>query len=110
LRKLLLLVVLLASIAVAAVATAATKPPPTKVTTLEDNYFTKGKLTIKKNTTVVWKWRDTYEEHTVTDIKRKWGSKSKLSGSYRHKFAKKGTFTVYCKVHPVNMRQKIVVK
>jgi plastocyanin len=109
LRKLLLVVVLLSSIAGAAVAGAATKGP-TKVTTLEDNYFTKGKLVIKKNTTVVWKWRDTFEEHTVTDIKRKWGSKSKLSGSYRHKFARKGTFTVYCKVHPVNMRQKVVVK
>jgi plastocyanin len=109
LRKLTLLVVLV-SFAVAAAASYAATTPPTKVTTLEDNFFTKNKLTIKKNTTVLWKWRDTYEEHTVTDVKRKWGSKSKLTGSYRHKFAKKGTFTVYCKVHPVEMRQKIVVK
>ncbi len=109
-RKLTLLVVLLSLAVAAATSAAATNPPPRKVTTLEDNYFTKGKLTITKNTIVVWKWKQTFEEHTVTDVKRKWGSKSKLKGSYSHKFTKKGTFTVYCKVHPVEMRQKIVVK
>jgi plastocyanin len=104
-----LLVLIVLALAVAAVAGAATTPPR-KVTTLEDNFFTKGKLTIKKNTTVVWKWKDTYEDHTVTDVKRKWGSKTKTHGSYSHKFAKKGTFTVYCKTHAMVMRQKVVVK
>jgi plastocyanin len=104
-RKLLLLAALIAAV-FALPATAATT---TKTTTLKDDYFTKGKLTVKKNTTVVWKWK-TSDEHTVTDFDGRFGSKQTTKGSFKHKFRKKGKFTVYCLVHPVEMRQRIVVK
>jgi plastocyanin len=81
----------------------------TRTTSLQDDFFTKGKLTVKKGTTVVWKWH-TDDEHTVTDFKGRFGSKQTSHGSFKHKFAKKGKFTVYCLVHPEEMRQKIVVK
>jgi plastocyanin len=106
LRKLCLLIALVASLAVAAVAAAA----GTTSTTLRDDYFPKSKLTISAGTTVVWKWKSTEEQHTVTDVKKRFGSKKKTSGSYRHKFAKAGKYTVFCKVHPQVMRQRIVVK
>jgi plastocyanin len=106
LRKLCLLIAMLASLAVAAVATAAGSTS----TTLRDDYFTKPKLTISAGTTVVWKWKSTEEPHTVTDVKKRFGSKRKVSGVYKHKFAKAGKYTVFCKVHPQVMRQRIVVK
>jgi plastocyanin len=106
-RKLLILVALLAAVAVpVAVATAAGK---TRTTTLQDDFFTKGKLTIKKGTTVIWNWK-TDDRHTVTEINGKWGSKETRKGHFKHKFKRKGKFTVYCLVHPTVMRQKIVVK
>jgi plastocyanin len=58
---------------------------------------------------VNWKW-NTDDEHTVTEIHGKYSSTQTSKGNYRHRFKKKGTFTVYCAVHPTVMRQKIVVK
>ena len=102
-RKSLLLAALVAAVlAVPAMAA-------TKTTSLQDDFFTKGKLTVKKNTTIVWKWK-TDDEHTVTDLDRRFGSKQTTKGSFKHKFKKKGKFTVYCLVHPTEMRQRIVVK
>jgi plastocyanin len=102
-RKSLLLAALIAAVfAIPAMAA-------TKTTTLQDDFFTKGKLTVKKNTTVVWKWK-TDDEHTVTDLNGGFGSKQTNKGTFKHKFKKKGKFTVYCLVHPTQMRQRIVVK
>jgi plastocyanin len=108
LRNHLMLVVavcMLAAVSVAGVALAA----GTRTTTLQDDYFTKPKLTISAGTTVVWKW-NTGEQHTVTDVKKRFGSKKTTRATYKHQFARKGTFTVFCKVHPQVMRQRIVVK
>jgi plastocyanin len=102
-RKLLFVLVVLAAVyAVPAIAA-------TKTTSLQDDYFVKAKLTVKKGTTVVWKWH-TDDEHTVTDLKGRFGSAQTDHGTFKHKFAKRGKFTVYCLVHPSVMRQKIVVK
>jgi plastocyanin len=107
-RKLLLLLAVLA-IAVPAVTVSAIAASKTRTTSLKDDYFTKGKITVKKGTTVVWNWK-TDDRHTVTEINGKWGSKETKKGHFTHKFKKKGTFTVYCLVHPTSMRQKVVVK
>jgi plastocyanin len=102
-RKLLpVLVVFAAVFAVPAIAA-------TKTTSLKDDYFAKGKITVSKGTTVVWKWH-TDDEHTVTDIKGRFGSRQTDQGTFKHRFKKKGKFTVYCLVHPTVMRQTIVVK
>src|SRR3954451_22244897 len=87
----------------------AAKKPPVKITHLSDDFFNKGKLTIKKGTIVNWKWK-TDDDHTVTEINGKFSSKDTRNGNYRHRCKKKGTFRVYCLVHPTVMRQKIVVK
>jgi plastocyanin len=103
------LLLLVLAIAVPAVTVSAIAAGKTRNATLKDDYFTKGKLTIKKGTTVVWKW-NTDHRHTVTEFHGNWGSKEKRKLTFRHKFTKKGKWTVYCLVHPVEMRQKIVVK
>jgi plastocyanin len=94
----------------AAVGVAAAGAAGTKTTGVYDDYFAKPKLTISKGTVVVWKWRATSDPHTVTDVKKRFGSKQSKKGSFSHKFAKSGTYTVYCKVHPTVMRQTIVVR
>jgi plastocyanin len=104
LRKLLILAALFAAV-FAIPAMAAT----TKNTTLKDDFFTKSKITISKGTTVVWTWK-TKHKHTVSEFSGKWSSKPTKTGRFKHKFAKKGKFTVYCVVHPVEMRQRIIVK
>jgi plastocyanin len=101
-RKLIVLTTLLA--AVFAVPSLAA----TKSTTLKDDFFSKGKITVKKGTTVHWTWK-TDDKHTVTDLNGKFGSKETKNGSFKHKFRKTGKFTVYCLVHPTVMRQKVVV-
>src|SRR5204862_4471355 len=90
-------------------AEASDQAPPVKGPHLADDFFNKGKLTIKKGTIVNWKWR-THDDHTVTEIHGKFSSKQRPTGNYKYRFKKKGTFTVYCLVHPTVMRQKIVVK
>jgi plastocyanin len=102
-RLLFLLAVMAAFSAVPAIAA-------TKTTSLKDDFFTKGKLTITKGTTVVWKWH-TDDQHTVTEVHGRWGSMDpKAKDTVKHKFKKRGKFTVYCLVHPTIMRQKITVK
>jgi plastocyanin len=103
LKRLLTLPAVIAAIfAVPALAT-------TKTTSLKDDYFPAGKITVHKGTTVVWSW-NTDDKHTVTEINGKWGSKMTKNGRFKHTFKKKGRFTVYCLVHPTIMRQKVVVK
>jgi plastocyanin len=97
-------------VAMLAIAVPAAVAATTTTTTLQDDFFTKSKLTIAKGTVVVWKWKNTKDPHTVSDTKKRFGSKRKVRGSYQHTFGRTGTFTVYCKVHPTTMRQKIVVR
>ncbi len=104
-RKLLTLAALIAAV-FAIPAMAAT----TKSTTLKDDFFTKSSLTVTKGTTVKWTWA-TKHKHTVTELSGKWGSKTpRKTDTVRHTFKKRGKFTVYCLVHPVEMRQRITVK
>src|SRR4051794_37471066 len=87
-RKLSLLLVVIAAVFVSPAIAA------TKTTSLHDDFFAKGKLTISKGTTVVWKWH-TDDEHTVTEVHGKWGSTDpKTKGTVKHKFRKRGKFTV----------------
>jgi plastocyanin len=101
---------LLLLVVIAAVCAGPAAAGTTKTTSLKDDFFVKGKLTVTKGTTVVWKWH-TDDEHTVTEVHGRWGSTNpKTKGTVKHKFTKRGKFTVYCVVHPTIMRQKIVVK
>jgi plastocyanin len=105
LRKLLLLAALIAAVlTIPALAAAATKS-----TTLQDDFFTKGKITVKKGTTVHWTWQ-TQDSHTVTELNGKFSSTETTHGNFKHRFTKRGKFTVYCLVHPEEMRQTVVVK
>jgi plastocyanin len=74
-----------------------------------DDFFKPARLTVSRGTTVVWTWKGK-NRHSVTEINSRFGSKVKRKGTYKHRFAKKGKFTIYCKVHPIDMRAKVIVK
>jgi plastocyanin len=90
---------------------AATKP---RKVVLGDDFFKPKRIEIRKGRTVKWFWGEdgsgTYNPHTVTEKNGRWSSKEKSAGTYKHKFGKKGTFRIYCGVHPEDMKMKVIVK
>jgi plastocyanin len=81
-----------------------------------DNYYVRASgvptVTVSKGTVVAWRFRGN-SPHTVS-VKRgpvKFSSSVKSSGSYRHKMTRRGTYTIYCKIHGASdQRMKLVVK
>ena len=78
---------------------------------LADNAFSPAALTVKVGTTVKWNWADD-EPHnvTVTAGPVTFRSSTKESGSYKHKFARKGTYKLLCTVHAPDMKMTVRVK
>ena len=81
-----------------------------------DNYFVRSAghatVTIKKGTSLKWVWTG-HNAHNVT-VKTgpaKFASTTVTSGSYSHKFTKKGTYNIICTIHVAQgMTMKVVVK
>lgn len=81
------------------------------------NYTPPKTMSITKNTTVKWTWRNTgahnvvIKRGSVTGSTVKSSGGVKASGTYSYKFASAGTFTVFCTPH-INsgMRQTITVR
>jgi plastocyanin len=87
--------------------------PPTKTVKVEDFKFSPKTLTIHRGTSVTWSWvAHTGIPHNVT-VKTgpvKFHSRTVSSGSYRHLFTKKGTYTLVCTIHvPLGMKMTIKV-
>jgi plastocyanin len=77
---------------------------------LGDNFFKPTKVTVKKGTTVRWKW-STKAPHNV--VSRGAGSftsgSPKKTGNFARKLTKKGTYRIVCVVHPT-MKMTITVR
>jgi plastocyanin len=108
-RKKLLVLLAIASLTVAGIL-AAQAFAATKKVSVKDNFFSTSKVTIRKGQSVTWRWVHTTSDHNVTSSKGHFHSATKSSGTYSHKFSKRGTFTVICTIHPTQMRMKVVVK
>ena len=109
-RKLPLVVALLA---VAALAAALAIPAfgATKGVSVRDNFFSPKSTSISRGGTVKWTWRGS-APHNVTKSKgpgTKFRSANKFSGTYSHRFTRRGTYTIVCTIHP-GMSMKLVVK
>src|SRR5690349_13474650 len=103
LAALALAVALLAASAVSAFASS------TKSAWIGDFYFHPGKATIKKGTKVTWKWQGVLNHNvTVKSGPSKFHSKSQARGTFNWTFQKKGTYHLYCTIHPF-MKETIVV-
>src|SRR2546421_5300922 len=107
-------VALLAALAVTGAGAAAgshLREAKTKTVQVGDDFFAPTKVTIHRGGKVKWTWGGgTSHSHTVTEENGKFTSAEKTSGTYKHTFKKKGTFHIFCSVHPEQMQMKVVVK
>jgi plastocyanin len=78
----------------------------TTTVTLKDISFKKSTVKIAKGGSVKWVWKDGDTPHNVTFATKH--SKTQKSGSYSLRFARAGTFTYHCTIHP-GMNGKVVV-
>jgi plastocyanin len=91
---------------------------PTKTVKVADNYYAPKTLTVKKGTTVVFKWPGFDEAGDVHDVKLKSGPKgvkrfhSQPASSdyhFKRKLTVPGTYRIVCTLHE-GMKMKIVVR
>ena len=109
-RKLSLALSLLA-VALVAAAFAIPAFAATKSVSVKDNFFSPKTTSISRGSTVKWTWRG-QAPHNVTKTKgpgTKFRSPNKLSGTYSHKFTRRGVYTIVCTIHP-GMSMKLTVK
>jgi plastocyanin len=81
-----------------------------KTVSVGDNFFKAKSLTVKKGTTVNWKWVG-MAQHNVTVLKgpQKFHSKTQSSGSYKFKLTKPGTYQIVCTIHAA-LGMKMTIK
>jgi plastocyanin len=115
-RRLTLIAMVAACAAVAAAAAVPTvsalASTPTKQIKVGDNFFKPKTVTINRGTRVTWAWHSFGIRHNVT-VKSgpsKFHSGNKGSGSYSHVFSKKGTYHLFCTLHPTQMKETIIVR
>jgi plastocyanin len=108
---------LAAVVALPCAAPAVAAAPRPKSVEVADNYYLPDRMTVKKGTTVTWKWPDdiAIDVHDVKlksapDGVRKWQSEPASSG-YRFKrtLRKPGRYKIICTLHE-EMTMRITVK
>jgi plastocyanin len=94
-------------------ATKTTKATATSDVTVKDFVFAPNSITVKKGTTVTWKFLDgdTNTPHNVASrgTPRFRSSATKQTGTHKVTFRKRGTYRYVCTIHP-NMKGRIVVR
>jgi plastocyanin len=80
-------------------------------TTVDDAGFGRPLVSIRRGTTFTWNF-DGLFQHDVTLVSGPVGFSSPwtLVGTYSHTFAKRGTYKLFCSLHPAQMSQIIVVR
>jgi plastocyanin len=74
-----------------------------------DFYFHPGKTTIGSGTKVTWSWKGALNHNvTVKSGPSKFHSKSQARGTFSWTFRKRGTYHLYCTIHP-GMKETIYV-
>ncbi|MBB4663176.1 plastocyanin/azurin family copper-binding protein [Conexibacter arvalis] len=74
--------------------------------------FSRPNIALKKGARLTWRFRDRGEIHNVTLASGPigFGSDNKDRGSFSQRFTKRGTYRIFCALHPVAMTESIVVK
>lgn len=110
------LVLVAGAAAFAAVPAPAKTKGATRTIKLGDNYYTPDKVTVRRNTTILWKWPDlTSDGHDVALDKGPKGAKKFASEeaaaayTYKRKLTVPGTYKIICTLHD-EMRMTITVK
>ena len=105
-----LLVTLLAALLTAGPALSARK-----TVEVDDNYFVREgdppTVNVERYDRVVWEWEGTNPHNvTVTRGPVKFHSKTKSSGTYRKRVARRGTYKIVCTIHRPTMRMTLRVQ
>src|SRR3954465_15951219 len=109
-----LIVIALAAAAVAVLAASALAA--TRSVKVGDNYYVRPsgvpKVTVSKGTTVAWHFRGSAPHSgAVSRGPVKFNSGVRSSGTFRKKMRRRGTYTIYCKIHGSgDQSKKLVVK
>jgi plastocyanin len=103
---------------VALVLGAAPAQAGTKTVRIYDNYFLPDSLTVKRGTTVVWRWPGAAEAGDVHDVKLKSGPKgvkrfqseaAATEYTFKRRLRKPGRYRIVCTLHD-EMKMQIRVK
>jgi plastocyanin len=96
---------------------AGSKKPGKRTVLVQDYYFTPAKLTVARNTVVVWKWpTGGGDAHDVVLKKGPKGAKKFASEvfladeRFPQRLTMTGTYSIICTLHENEMKQTIVVK
>jgi plastocyanin len=80
-------------------------------TTVDDVGFADPLVSIRRGTTFTWSFGGVFQ-HDVTLVSGPVGFSSPwtLSGTYSHTFTRRGTYKLFCSLHPARMSQIVVVR
>lgn len=88
-----------------------------RVVDVGDYYYSPAKMTVKRNTIVVWRWPEGGGDAHDVVLKRgprgvkKFASDVYLADEvYRRRLRVPGRYSIICSLHPDSMRQTITVK
>ena len=82
----------------------------TRAVRVVDTAFRPRALTVTRGTTVVWRWRGE-QAHNVT-VRRgpvKFASATKVTGTFRRRMWRRGTYRIVCTIHMPDQRMKLTV-
>jgi plastocyanin len=97
------LLVLAAVVAIAA-ALAVPALAATKSIKIGDDYFVRSGsapvVTVSKGTTVTWVWRGKVAHNLGATGPQHFSTSAKVRGSFKHKMTRRGTYRIFCSIHP----------
>jgi plastocyanin len=106
-RRILGLLAITAAVVAFSSVSALASSQPVKVS---DNFFSVKHLVIRRGARVTWKWTGFLNHNVaVRSGPSKFRSKTQARGSYSHVFKQKGTYFLYCTIHP-GMKMTVVVR
>jgi plastocyanin len=83
----------------------------TKNVAVKDDFFSPKKLTIAKGSKVIWTWKGK-EAHNISVANGPsfFRAGKRKTGTFKHTFKKKGTYSIVCTIHAPDMHMTIKVK
>jgi plastocyanin len=74
--------------------------------------FSRRNIALRKGARLTWRFQDGRTIHNVTLASGPigFGSDNQDQGSYTQRFTKRGTYRIFCALHPVAMTESVVVK
>lgn len=80
----------------------------TRTVKVGDDFFSPTRLSVRRRTVVRWRWTGS-EPHNVTVTRGpgKFRSRTQTSGSFAHRFTRRGSYTLVCTIHGFSMKIRV---